>query len=279
MSHRDAKRRPSIHRLAKSQDFDILQCSLEDGGNTQEWLTPSGTTALHILLKYRPPLALVNLLCDRLASSPKSPILVPEECLDKKRKQTPLHVAVKHGCHVSIIERLLKGESLAIPACTKDIFDRLPLHWACANPTGTNKFLSKKDQPSLDHRIDNMAKIILTLLIAYPEGVHVADKTECTPLQLAIQNKADPCILRILHAFTTNHKSRKDLSGSKTATSQTAAESCDLDEIVLMTADTMDDDLSSVGFDGASVYNPRNTTKRSPSIRRISKKNGELFFL
>ena len=73
----------------------------------------SSINSLHLLVRYRPPASTVDLMCKWLRAH--KAYLTPEEEIDKNG-QTPLHVAVTRGCHVSVIARLTSTSSLSCPA-------------------------------------------------------------------------------------------------------------------------------------------------------------------
>lgn len=156
--------------------------------------------ALHLLVYYRPPLETVDRLIETLVNM--RPGFVPEDCRDNKG-QTALHIAVRRGCSVHVVRRLLQS-SLAFPAGIIDLMKRCPLHWACCmdipgyegssgssvrSSTGTGK-----DGPSAEFR-ENMVAVVDVLVRAYPQAAVIEDVNQKTPLDLACDNRLDKRIL------------------------------------------------------------------------------------
>lgn len=212
---------------------------------------------LHAILKYRPPASVVNALVHVLqqgsqqedntkdgddnnnndatrntpASSPSrlfaltpkhgggGGILVPEEMRERVLQQTPLHVAVASGCSLPVIARLLQGESLVLPAMTKDGLHRFPLHWACCgrrlngnggrrNGGGSSAVAAVAAAPTtlLRHswlpisgrEIDYRWDLIHFLLEQYPVAVVIPDLYHQTPLDYARHYKLHISIIDLL---------------------------------------------------------------------------------
>jgi hypothetical protein len=174
----------------------------ESDDRVDDWLrlNADGKTTLHNILKYQPPAVIVDLLILRLAE--KTNIAVPEEFKDSEGR-TPLHIAVAHGCHATVIHRLLNGISLVIPAVTKDNDDRLPLHLACLNEACGATLTKKQCKQPKPEEVSNMVQVVYLLLVAYPLAAVIRDSNGDTPLDLAWRNGAD---IRIIHALTIHAK-------------------------------------------------------------------------
>ena len=167
-----------VKMISESEMKDWLPGhSLEDSAS---W--PLNTsTPLHWVLQYQKvPLSAVERIIEILQT--KFNICIPEEFSDHMGR-TPLHVAVASACcSEEVMERLLQGETLVMPAITRDIWQRTPLHWAC--------------QPVLEKgRKLEMAKFYqkqaaCKLLDEYAEAVFIRDIEGKTPLDYARENKS-----------------------------------------------------------------------------------------
>ena len=159
---------------------------------------------LHALLKFQPPVTVVDALIRKLqhdCSTLAPGVLVPEEVREKTLHQTALHVAVASHCSLEVIERLLQGESLVMPAMAKDGLHRFPLHWACALPHHKNNGWSLWSR--LSSEIDYRWDVVHFLLEQYPVAVVIPDVYNQTPLDYARHNKLHASILELLeHAAT-----------------------------------------------------------------------------
>jgi hypothetical protein len=163
-SARRISRRPrlSFEQLAKHGKFRavlrVLHDDQMDDVVLSSWLSEScsgGETALHRLLRYQPPLRLVDLLTEKLTTlefvgtscgppaSENDVVFIPELSRDDQGR-TPLHIAAEAGCHFEVIDRLMEGTTCIMPALTKDDHGRFPLHWACTNPSGVSPCMSSK---------------------------------------------------------------------------------------------------------------------------------------
>lgn len=219
--------------------------------------TGNGTTMLHMIMEYRPPATLVNLLILKLSELHNG--FVSEDATDV-RGRTALHLAVQYCCDSSVIERLVSGLMSFAPAATKDFSGRLPLHWACENPRGLKtkgwRLLSCGDQ---SEQCINMSEIIELLLKVYPHAVTVKDCKGRTPLNLALENGADH--ETALHLVQVNRKLNSERS-STSANTGNESESDVADFPVSFTEGTgyqpyitdIEDDMSSIGSGGVSRH-------------------------
>lgn len=155
---------------------------------------------LHALLRFRPPVTVVDALIAALqhadCSSLAPAVLVPEEMRESTLQQTPLHVAVASRCSLQVIERLLQGESLVMPAMAKDGLHRFPLHWATAVPSPRRK---KRDA---EYRWD----VIHFLLHQYPVAAVIPDVYNQTPLDYARHNKLHYSVVELLQEAATEYE-------------------------------------------------------------------------
>jgi hypothetical protein len=192
--------------LARQGKFDELLHRLEqidedNPGPTRfgsMYITNSEEAAfpLHAVLRFRPPVPVVDALIRKLqldCSTLAPGVLVPEESRESTLHQTPLHVAVASQCSLSVIERLLEGESLCIPSMTKDGLHRFPLHWACAMPHSAGRFSLQRSKD-----VDYRWEVIHFLLDQYPVAAVIPDVYNQTPLDYARNNKLDMSIIDLV---------------------------------------------------------------------------------
>ena len=175
---------------------------------------------LHALLRHRPTVAVVDALIHRLQhdmSSLAPGMLVPEECRETLLQQTPLHVAVASQCSVAVLERLLQGESLVMPAMAKDSLHRFPLHWACCavknkNASGISPFKPWKRRAfEADYRWD----VVHLLLHQYPVAAVIPDVYQQTPLDYARHNRLDAAVVELLEEAAAEYERYAPPRGGK----------------------------------------------------------------
>jgi hypothetical protein len=225
---------------------------------------------LHLLLRYQPPQELVALTVHLMVTK-NSDELVPEDTRNA-RGETPLHVAVQHNCHASVVELLIKGMAGTLPAVTKDEKLRYPLHWACANPTGNNSKFNKQHVAGPSDML-NMHKIITILTKIEPMSVSVKDINDQTPLEIALDHNADGKILDALE-----HAAAKARKGYHSPQHDKHSNDND-DELqargyppAVQYADMQDDDVSSVSWqdlakhDESAIVEWERTFKRDCGI-------------
>jgi hypothetical protein len=309
--------RLSFEFLARRSKFDDISKHLKEDKMEDyvliSWLNEGCTgseTALHKLLRYRPPTTLVDLLAQKLTKlnassleemtpalndkgqSPtpcltmdfvgemenlgktapqQSRVLIPEEARDDQGR-TPLHIAAAFGSHVKVIDRLLEGETCAMPALSKDDYGRYPLHWACTNPTeevqtllrsGSSRsllfrgFSSRRLVTSASTKaatspetIDNTCRVICRLIDVFPEALTMPDDDGLTPLALAKRSKVNTTVLKLLRTVLKMYKYYK---GSGESGDSTYPDSTEDDEIMPLevshSTDANFDDISSLGVD------------------------------
>lgn len=168
-------------------------------------------TPLHLLLPFRPPVSTVNTICKWMSAHRRE--CNPEETINR-RGETPLHVAVKHVCDISVVERLLEGKTTSCSAMKVDYRLRHALHWACANPNGYYR------APGLwgwkKEGTEAMTLIICRLTEAFPGAASAQDVDGETPVDLAMKRKTDRRVkTALLNALL---KAKSDISPSKAST-------------------------------------------------------------
>jgi hypothetical protein len=104
---------------------------------------------------------------------------------------------------------LLSGITHILPAVTKDMFDRTPLHYACTNGKEPKHSNILPCHRKADDK-ENMFLTIRTLVRAYPEAVEIKDCDGKTPWDLALKHKAERRILYLLEAASLMRIMHKD---------------------------------------------------------------------
>ena len=201
-------------------------------------------TTLHDILKFRPPFSIVDIVCSILNEQSKMVLTSfpgerchhsPEDIEDGKCRK-PLHIAVKYGCDLNVVKRLMKGEFNVSPFSAVDCEGRTPLHWACANPRGQTlrneesgygekgfvalhlSFRKSKDK----QRVANMVAIVKVLIKEYPHAVTVRDHLGDLPIDIARRSKADSeIILDLLEAGRLLNSKQVNLDDSEEKTKET----------------------------------------------------------
>jgi Ankyrin repeat len=127
----------------------------------------SGQTALHLVIKHKPPSTIVTLMIRRMRKFDKT----DPQSLSDKFGTTPLHIAIAVACSVRVIEELLCGRYApkTNPAAIADSSGRYPLHMACSK------------QVIALHTRTIGAQIICLLATAYPDAIFLKDRDGWTP--------------------------------------------------------------------------------------------------
>ena len=312
--------------LLKEQKFaeisKVLTSGNLDGQDLKRWLTEdcaAGETALHKLVRHQPPASLVELLIKTLFELEKSEIalktnahdvlvsfesemkqqctdasadmvFLPEEAVDR-RGRNPLHLAVEAGCKLSVVDRLLSGETCSMPAIAKDAYGRTPLHWACTNPSGGESpaharskqgslrslfglSVSSRQDCNKSHcssaslqtkdaargksisDMENMACVICRLTAVYPEAASIKDLDGFTPLDLAILSRASKPTLRFLRQAVKLHEKGQADCESTEETMDLSSDELPIGSLLVLCRNGFPerDDVSSIGWtDNSSV--------------------------
>jgi len=260
---------PSLEQLAQQQRFDEIIEILQFQRRLEPWLcvpNSNNTTALHVIMPYDPPVALVDLVIQSLARlSDGDGCYIPEAAVEATLGQTPLHLAAAYGCDVEMLQRLTKMSHHAV--LTRDVLGRLPLHWVvvscCSGGGGTKKTSSprgdkgkqsKSSRSRKKYCISNTINSIHHLVDIYPHSCSVHDDNGRSPLDLAIQYKADQrIILALLHKAqqtVMKYGAAPGCGPASVATPSTLANSVvPPRSVVVMYANESqsDDDVSSLG--------------------------------
>ena len=244
---------PSLAQLAAQHRFDEIIEILQFQRKLEHWLcvpNPAKWTALHIVMPYHPPVALVDLLVASLGRLVE-PHYVPEATVDVSG-QTPLHVAASVGCDMAVIKHLTKLSHVAV--FHRDNLGRLPLHCLCSKDSLALPSSSKRKMKRDCH---NTVQCILWLADIYPQACNVRDIAGRTPLALAMENKMDQRVmLALLAKMPQQQQQQQQLrfrnKGTKTPMGSAATKSTSTWEHVplqVVRADcNEDDDVSSVGL-------------------------------
>mmetsp|Transcript_5618 Transcript_5618/g.8642 ORF Transcript_5618/g.8642 Transcript_5618/m.8642 type:complete len:389 (+) Transcript_5618:236-1402(+) len=225
--------KPSFTRLLENDDFnqirDILM-SCDSDEIARKWLEEGGQndfideTPLHLVLKYHPPLDIVESITEILTCTKG---LVAEQQQDGTG-QTPLHTAAEWGAGSLIVGRFLKnassstsknssGLSVLSYVKMKDNKGRTPLHLVLMNPKG----LAPQDvewcdsgQFSADFKEEqeqDMIEVVKILCRIDPDGLRVRDIRGKTPLHYSKSRGASAEMLQVLE----NVKKQKKHHSSK----------------------------------------------------------------
>lgn len=207
----------------------------------------------------------------------------PETEVDLQGK-TPLHVAVTVGCSVDVIQRLLQGKHKSRPTCIRDNIMRLPLHWACSmsiesgSRTRMNCIfptLTKRRRNPYANNY-NLYKVIQLLVKVNPYSVLSTDKDGNKPIDIAKKSGMKREILEMLekveneqiqknsnevHRTTPGTSASVQTTTTKETTSHSSSVYLEFDrilsrnhEIITSPHDDNNDDISSVGSGGMSLY-------------------------
>jgi len=250
---------PALEALARKGQFSTLTNLARKlaGPELQQWLRADcvgSETPLHVILRFSPSEevvdAMISLLEDIGSSHHDGTI---EESVDDQGRN-PLHIAVAHGCHASVVERLLNGPSYSMPAMQRDEKGRYPIHWLCCNPHGAKQlsvdtkrkralfFKSKKTQPpQVNQSKENAHRVVKRLLCIFPEVAGIPDADGCTPWDLAVKSNAHLDFLEQIQGCITKTN----------IMSQRTEDTSIMDDFApLEITETEEDEVSSLGMDG-----------------------------
>lgn len=188
------RRRLSLSFLKSSNEVELHQLHLF-----------RGETPLHILLHYYPTVNVLDKLLNVLAHHcHNNSCAVPEDTLDLMGR-TALHIGASAGASVAVMERLLQGMSIVMPAVAKDERGRHALHAACCGfmetaaetaSTGKKQHLFQRNSTMKTNyastvltAADNSLMVIALLLQAYPEACMIRDDDGCLPLDYVVKQQ------------------------------------------------------------------------------------------
>jgi hypothetical protein len=192
----------SFQALAFSREFEAIsgKIAIFDNVGAHEWLYEHSDLPLHFLLQHQPPLHVVSQICRTLNNSDNNNSSKSNSNLSRQAKpppaesipdafgRTPLHVAVAHGCTVSVLARIMNGDAKRNPASTSDQQGRLALHWAM--------YAGRREDDEV------LLQTVAFLVEAYPLAVDRADASGRTPLELVrATNSRDEAAAQALEAI------------------------------------------------------------------------------
>ena len=260
----------TFQSFVEAQKFGPLKKVLNNERcNFHTWLPdsatlPNGESALHLILKYNPPVEIVELLLQRMKEMHPgtNPVTYQDEY-----GMTPLHVAVGRSCDARIIELFVFGQG----GCAKtnvagiaDCHHRFPLHYICTIPSRIQKNGSGKRASSI---FNDTVRIIRCLVVSFPDAIHSPDKNGWTAHQMAKSLVADDDILEILEStICRTHLEKQTSITTPTTLSETTEElGLPFDEIIVDHSDN-EDDVSSIGI-GWNTHRKTATSSTDPSKR------------
>jgi hypothetical protein len=196
-------------------DASESSCILHSTANRKQQQHIPQESVLHIILKFDPPVEIIDLLIQRMneyncfadhSTYDDDEIhLTPEVIVDTKGR-TPLHIAVSIGSSYDVVLRLVgRGthhDLSSCPAFLKDSMSRYPLHWACTNPSTVEvskrclNLGTKAKSKTTDNY--NLLKIVQLLLQINPESVVEKDINGQSPIDIAKKYLVKDEILRLL---------------------------------------------------------------------------------
>ena len=157
-----------------------------------------GMTLLHAVVKYHPPLHILDAMIDAHGDALKG-----QDCVGR----TPLHVACGSGVDDMIIRRLVKAYPQACDLPDED--GRLPLHLAC----DTDSVLFEGDDTQ---RAPPSFETVRTLLSGSLQSVLVEDEDDMSPIEYAIVTGANIKVVKFLQKASMTLR-RKDAAQTRKA--------------------------------------------------------------
>ncbi len=263
----------TFQSFVETQKFGPLKKVLNNERcNFHTWLPdsttlPNGESALHLILKYSPPVEIVELLLQRMKET--HPETNPVTCQDEYG-MTPLHVAVGRSCDARIIELFVCGQESCAKTNVAGIADchhRFPLHYICTIPSRIQRNGSGKKATSI---FNDTVRIIRCLVASFPDAIHSPDKNGWTAHQMAKSLVADDNILEILeNPIRRTLEKRMSITTPTTLSETTEELGLPFDEIILYHSDN-EDDVSSIGI-GWNTH--RKTAKSSTDPSKLTEQD------
>mmetsp|Transcript_11082 Transcript_11082/g.16707 ORF Transcript_11082/g.16707 Transcript_11082/m.16707 type:complete len:234 (-) Transcript_11082:29-730(-) len=156
----------------------------------------NGMTLLHAVVKYNPPLHILDAMIDA-----HSDALMGQDCVGR----TPLHVACGTGADAEIIRLLVEAYPQACDLQDED--GRLPLHLAC----DIECVLFEGDQTE---RAPPTIDVVRALLSGSWRSVLVEDEDGMSPIEYAIVSDANIKVVKLLQKTSMTLR-RKEAQASK----------------------------------------------------------------
>ncbi|KAK1733178.1 ankyrin repeat domain-containing protein [Skeletonema marinoi] len=164
----------------------------------------NGMTLLHAVVKYNPPLHILDAMIDAHGDA-----LMGQDCVGR----TPLHVACGTGASAEIIRRLVKAYPQACDLQDED--GRLPLHLAC----DIECVLFEGDQTE---RASPTIDVVRALLSGSLRSVLVEDEDEMSPIEYAIVSDANINVVKLLQKASMTLRRQEAQTSKATARSHAA---------------------------------------------------------
>jgi len=240
--------------------YDIFHRK-DDKYDYETWLREcsnrhSGQTALHLVMKHKPPRSVVTLMIRRMRKIDSK--TTPQSVRDNFGT-TPLHIAVAVGCKVRVIEELLSGKRAPKdnPASMPDQSGRYPLHMACT-----------KQVIALHTSKTEAATVINLLAVAHPTAVYIKDQEGWTPKFMLQEFAYIPCISRALQPaeqmLIKKHGGNIDDLVNSTSIAPVPV-------VDLSMMDQQENSVSSIGWDEdkmGTIQQVQNTYHRYTTLKR-----------
>jgi ankyrin repeat protein len=165
----------------------------------------NGMTLLHAVIKYNPPLHILDAMIHAHDDAVKG-----QDCLGR----TPLHVACGTGADVQLIRRLVKAFPQACDIPDED--GRLPLHFACdVECVLFDGYQAPRAPPSID--------VVKALLSGSMQSVLVEDEDDMSPIEYAIVSDANIKVVKLLQkaSMSLRRKGSDTIKAKAAVTSST----------------------------------------------------------
>jgi len=218
------------------------QSSRNSRSKSESMHTFRGESPLHMLVQYNPGNVSVVDAVAAVLNRHGNNVPPAEDAMDMLGN-TPLHTAVLHGCNPTILQRLVSGPSLVMPALTRNARQQLPLHVVC-----TTKSYASATQHVVALDI---------VLQAHPEGVTATDQMNNTPYAAALKARAPSQVLELLQAQEGAWKPAVAAATAKKSSTPPPA------SVVGCCNDNDDDDVSSIGSCGVSMIPSNKQLKKT----------------
>ena len=165
----------------------------------------NGMTLLHTVIKYDPPLHLVEAMIHAHGDALKG-----QDCLGR----TPLHVACGTGADAQIIRCLVKAYPQACELQDED--GRLPLHLACDRECALfDGDQAPRPPPSIG--------VVKALLSGSIRSVLVEDDDDMSPIEYAIISDADVKVVQLLQKASMTLRRKEANTSNATPKSTTTS--------------------------------------------------------
>jgi hypothetical protein len=185
----------------------LIEYSVESGEHAYreynddlfEFEGEDGTTLLHVMCRFQPPLDLVELVAEEL------PWMIGAK--EPLTGQYPVHVACFYGSRSDVVKCLLSKN--VEPAMTVDIEGRMPIHLACRPIRSFPDDMREEGHTNEPFYIQAGSAVIQALCAQAPKATNVDDCDGCNPLEIALEHGLSNKVCQILLASDIGWKERK----------------------------------------------------------------------